>query len=125
MADEFGQVPIDFVLLDTSGEIIFDRNSDFLLGVTKKSGGWYTPLIFPGTQTCPSDGFILWVDEAAIERRLPANYLVNAVADNLGIQIFGPVLITGESDADGNVTSVPDRLCGKIRELKSSMESAD
>ena len=110
MADEFGQVPIDYIRIDAGGEVTFDRNSDFLAGV-KRRVGFFTPLFF---DSCPeAERCILWVDEAAIPRRLPENYVVGAILD-VGMQIFGPVVITGDADKDGNVTSAPAFLRGRI-----------
>lgn len=111
MADEFGQVPIDYIQIDANGEVTFDRSSNFLGGVKKTGGGFFTPLFFTN---CPeAERCILWVDEAAIPRRLPENYVVRAIFGT-GAPVFGPVVVTGDADEDGNVTSVPAFLRGRI-----------
>ncbi len=104
-AGDATQAAIDFIFVDTIAGVTYCHGYDFLGLARKQSGGFFTPIILPGV--------ILWVDEAAIPRQLPENRVVRAVF-NLGMPIFGPVVITGGADEDANVTGVPPYIRGRI-----------
>jgi hypothetical protein len=93
---------IKAVIVDTDGTV---RHTDIesSLGAFQAVVGGYIEGVINSVAT-------MYVNEEGILRRLPFNYVASMFANNLlgrqGMQLFGPALILGPPDDEGNDTDV-------------------